>query len=152
MENAVLVRRAWELIEPELAALHYEVVEIEYVRQGSSPVLRVFVDKEGGGISLDDCTRVSQVLGPVLDDSEFLASQYVLEVSSPGFDRPIRKPEHFRRYAGEKIRLHTHIPIEGRSRFKGVLAGVEGDLITMAVDGKEIAIHLENIKRAHLDR
>ncbi|MCC6143515.1 MAG: ribosome maturation factor RimP, partial [Candidatus Hydrogenedentes bacterium] len=145
MEREEIVRSTWSLIEPHLAEQGYEVVELEYTRQGGTRVLRVFIDKDGG-ITLDDCAAVSQLLSPILDEADLIAESYMLEVSSPGIDRPLRKPADFDRFAGEEIRLQTYSPLEGRSRFKGVLKGIQGDLIVLDCDGRTFEIHLENLK------
>jgi ribosome maturation factor RimP len=95
---------------------------------------------------------VSQVLSPVLDARDFLGSEYMLEVSSPGFDRPLRKPEHFVRFAGDPVKVVTHALVGGRSRFSGVLKGFEDGLILLDVDGEAVSIHIENLKKARLNR
>lgn len=152
MDAAGLIRQAWKLLETDLASLGYELVEIDMGQQGGSTLLRVFIDKDIGGISLDDCTRATHLLNILLDDAEFYDGRYILEVSSPGINRPVRKREHFVRYAGENIRLETHVPQEGRTRVRGKLLGLDGDMVRLDVSGQEIAIHLENIKKARLDR
>lgn len=151
VEPRVIVRRVWELIEPYLEAQGYELVELDFTGQGGNPVLRVFIDKPAG-ITLDDCAAVSQLLNPVLDEADPIAASYLLEVSSPGIDRPLRKPGDFERFAGEEVRLTTHAPLEGRSRFKGTLTGFSDGLIGLECDGKPVQIHVENLKRANLNR
>lgn len=151
MERDEVVRRAWQELEPELAEQGYELVEVEYGQSGARPVLRLYIDKEGG-ITLDDCAEVSQYLSPVLDMRDFIADSYMLEVSSPGIDRPLRKPMDFRRYLGEPVRLQTWAPVQGRRNFKGTLAGFEDGLIQLESDQQEFTIHIENLKRAKLDR
>ncbi len=147
-----VVRTAWAVFDPELKEQGYELVEVEFGRQSGMLILRVFVDKASGGITLDDCTAVSQVLSPVLDARDFVEGDYVLEVSSPGFDRPLRKPEHFARFAGEPVKVVTHAAVGGRSRFSGVLKGFEDDLVVLEVDGETVSIHIENVKKARLNR
>ncbi len=147
-----ITRKAWEFFEPELAGLGYELIEVEFARQDAARVLRVYIDKDGGGITLDDCTAASQLLSPLLDANDFVGSEYLLEVSSPGFDRPVRKPEHFVRYAGEPVKLLTHAPVAGRSRFTGTLLGYEDGLVLLEVDGQSLSIHSENVKKAKLNR
>jgi ribosome maturation factor RimP len=139
-------------LESNLTGLGYELVEVEICRQGGSLILRVFIDKENGGITLDDCSRAAHMLNPVLDVEDLFEGKYLLEVSSPGWNRPIRKMEHFRRYLGETIRIVTEAPIEARTRFKGVIRSVGDDMICLDVDGRETAIHQENIKKARLER
>lgn len=152
MENSELIRQIWEAMEPHLAEQGYELVELEYGRQGVSGVLRFFVDKTGGGITLDDCAAVSQLLSPLLDRLDPVSERYLLEVSSPGIDRPVRKPEDFRRFLGEPLRLRSVAPVEGRAQFRGVLIGFEDGLISMDCNGTTCTIHIENVKSARLDR
>ena len=152
MDTAALIRQIWQILEPDLQDIGYELIEVEYSRQGGAALLRLFIDKEGGGISLDDCTRATRVLNPVLDEADFVKGRYMLEVSSPGLKRPVRKLEHFQRYTGEPLRVVTHAPFEGRTKFKGVLKFVETDMICLDVGGQEVTLHLENIKKARLDR
>lgn len=139
-------------MEPHLAEQGYELVELEYGRQGGSGVLRFFIDKAGGGITLDDCTAVSQLLSPLLDRLDLVSERYLLEVSSPGIDRPVRKPADFRRFLGEPLRLRSVAPVEGRSQYRGVLIGFEDGLISMDCNGTACTIHIENVKSARLDR
>jgi len=152
VEADSIVRRLWQALEGELQALGYELVEIELGRQGGSLLLRVFIDNEASGITLDDCTRASHVLSPMLDSLDCISERYLLEVSSPGWNRPVRKPDHFRRYIGSAFQVTTAAPVEGRIRFKGILTGVETDTIRLDSAGTEIVLHLENIKKARLDR
>ena len=126
MEHEVLQRALWALLEPELARIGYELIEIELAGGGSRSVLRVFIDKPGG-ITLDDCVAASRQAELALDASDLMTAAYTLEMSSPGADRPLRKPEHFERYTGRSVRIHTHAPVFGRQRFTGVLAGVDGE-------------------------
>lgn len=147
-----IVRRVWQEIEPHLQEQGYELVELEYVMQGHRPILRVYIDKSGGGITLDDCTAVSEVLSPALDTSEIISDHYILEVSSPGIDRPLRKPEDFQRFAGEEIRLQAETPTEGRKRFSGILRGIKDGLIEVECEGRTYQVHLENLKKANLNR
>ena len=113
-------------------------------------MLRLFLDREGG-ITLDHCTAATQLISPLLDADNFIEGRYMLEVSSPGIARPIRKPADFERFAGEQIRVKTHAPVEGRSRFTGILKGFGDGLIELDCDGREYRIHLENLHKANLD-
>jgi len=140
------------VFDPELTEQGYELVEVEYGRQNGMLILRVYVDKASGGITLDDCTAASQLLSPVLDARDFITDEYMLEVSSPGFDRPLRKPEHFARFVGEPVKVVTHALVGGRSRFTGTLKGFEDGLVLLEVDGEAVSIHVENLKKARLNR
>jgi len=118
-----LTERLWQEVEPALAGHGYELVELEWQPHGSRSVLRVFVDKTGG-VTLDDCQAVSELLGVVLDRADLIEARYVLEVSSPGFDRPVRKPVDFERFAGERVHIRTRTPVQGRKQFTGILSAL----------------------------
>jgi ribosome maturation factor RimP len=140
------------LIEPALERLGYELVLVEYGREPMGMVLRLFVDKTGeGGITLDDCARVSQDVSATLAVEDPIEGAYHLEVSSPGLNRPLTREKDFVRYAGEKVKVVTHEAIEGRRSFSGVLGGLEGDLVLVTVDGKPWRIPRSAIARANIE-
>jgi ribosome maturation factor RimP len=145
------VPRFWADFAPGLAEQGYDLVEVEYTQQSGVRVLRVFIDAPDG-ITHSDCQKVTHYLSPRLDGEDWIAEHYLLEVSSPGFDRPVRKPEDFARFVGEPIKVQTTSPTQGRKRFRGRLAGYAEGMITVECDGIPYAIHLENIKKANLDR
>lgn len=151
MQASEVVPQAWAEFEHELAEQGYELVEVEYALRGGTAVLRFFIDKESG-ITVDDCASVSRFMSVLLDKNEFLHDRYTLEVSSPGIDRPLRKPADFDRFKGEKIVLKTVTPVEGRRRFKGLLSGYHDGLVSLEDGGVERSIHIENVKKARLDR
>ena len=151
MDRDEVIRTVWAMLEPELAAQGYELIEVEYAKQGRTPLLRLFLDKDGG-ITLDDCQAASHVAGLVLDASSALTERYVLEVSSPGFDRPLRRPQDFARFAGEPVKVMSHAPVGGRKRFAGTLLGLEDGMVRVECEGAIFEIHIENLKRANLDR
>ena len=136
------------LLEPVVQDLGYELVDIEF-RLGAHSLVRIFIDKEGG-ISLEDCELVSNQVSGVLDVEDPLPGHYTLEVSSPGLDRALRKAEHFRMFAGRQVKLQTKTLVAGRKRFKGLLKGIEGEEITLEVDGVEAKIALNNVHSARL--
>ena len=141
----------WEKLETELAEQGFELVEVEYGRHGGSYILRLFLDRDGG-ITLDQCAQASRFIGPFLDRLDVMDGRYMLEVSSPGIERPVRKPADFLRFKGERIKLRTLTPIQGRSRFKGTLTGYDDGLINIECEGATHRIHIENVKKANLDR
>lgn len=146
-----VLRIAWEELEPELAEQGFELVEVEYGPHGSQHVLRVYIDRDGG-VTIDHCAEVARFLGPYLDQRNFIQGSYNMEVSSPGIDRPVRKPIDFERFAGERIALKTVAPVEGRRRFRGVLRGIEDGLVAVEIDGVTHRIHIQNVQKAKLDR
>ena len=151
MQLNEIVRVAWENLEPELLQQGYELIEVECAQQGAKDILRLFIDTEKG-ITLDDCADVSRFVGVLLDKYDWIDRRYTLEVSSPGFARRVRKPEDFKRFAGEKIILKTIAPVNGRRSFSGVLTAYDDGLISLDDGGTIHAVHIENVKKAHLDR
>ena len=151
VETSDVVRRVWAGLEPELAEQGYELVEIEFVGAGASRTLRLYVDKEAG-ITLDDCQAVSQLVSALLDTADYVDDRYLLEVSSPGVDRPVRKQADFERFVGERVKVSVHTPTGGRRRFKGILQGFRDGLVVLDCDGTRCEVHIENVKRAKLDR
>lgn len=146
-----VIDRVWEEVTPELNEQGYELVEVEYVPGGRGWVLRLYIDKEGG-VTLDDCQKVSRIVGNLLDRSDFILERYLLEVSSPGFDRPVRKAADFERFEGERIKLVLLTPVGGRKRVNGVLKGYHDGLVSVDADGTMYEVHIENLKKANLDR
>ena len=151
MEHAETVRKAWAVLGPEIEEQGYELVEVECGLQGSSLFLRLFLDKEGG-ITLDDCASISRYVSVLLDRDDFIGSEYNLEVSSPGIDRPVRKVADFVRFVGERIKIQTVSAIDGRKKFTGKLVGIEDGLVSVDVDTETVSMHIENIKQARFVR
>jgi len=126
-----------------------ELVEVEFVREHGRWVLRLVVDREEG-VNLEDCERVSRLVSPILDVADPIEVSYVLEVSSPGINRPLVRMEDFERFAGERVRITTHYLHEGRRRFKGELVGVEKEEVVVRINGDTYRIPHADIKKAHL--
>jgi ribosome maturation factor RimP len=151
VETSEVIRRAWSEFGPLLGAAGFELIEAETAAMGGQPVLRLYIDREGG-VTLDDCVAAAKLVNPVLDTSEWFEGRFMLEMSSPGIDRPLRKPEHFAAFAGERIKLQTLAPVLGRKRFTGVLKGFSDGMVAMACDGQDMLIHIDHVKKASLDR
>ncbi len=141
--------RVSRLAEPVCREEGLELVYVQYRRESHGRVLRLFIDKSGG-VSLDDCTRVSRQLSDLLDVNLEDIGPYHLEVSSPGTDRPLGKPEDFERFQGHRASIRTLQPINGRKNFKGVLKGISADGVCLACGNDEMAIPLEKISIARL--
>jgi len=125
------------IVEPVVTSLGYELVGIEFLMQGRSGLLRVYIDTEDG-IMLEDCQRVSHQLSGVLDVEDVIKGEYQLEVSSPGLDRPLFTEEHFERFQGHKARLKLTAPLEGQRKYKGTLRGVKNDQVVLEITSKEV--------------
>lgn len=137
------------LLEPSVTALGYELVGIEYSPRGEGGLLRVYIDSPAG-ISVEDCERVSHQVSGVLDVEDPIRGPYTLEVSSPGVDRRLFTPEHFERFAGERVRIRLEVLVEGRRNITGVLKGFSNGHVVVDEDGAERHLPLEAISRAQL--
>ena len=136
--------------EPLLAGMAMELVEIQYRREGYGWVLRFFIDKEGG-VTIDDCAMVSREISAYLEVEDLLDHAYTLEVSSPGLERPLKKREDFTRFTGRLARIKLLEPMDdGQRLLIGTLLGLEGDVVTLVVDGREVVVDMKNIARARL--
>jgi ribosome maturation factor RimP len=142
------------LLEPPVEAMGYELVELEFAQAGGSAVLRLFIDRAAGeaqqGVTVEDCARVSHAVSEVMDSEDPIKGHYSLEVSSPGFDRVLRKKQHFERFVGERVFVELKLPQDGRRRFAGVLQAVASEEIAVEVDGREYRLPLERIQKARL--
>ena len=139
------------LAEPILRFEGIELIDVEYRRESSGWILRIYIDKEGG-ITLEDCTAVSHQLGDVLDAKLEREEPYNLEVSSPGLNRRLTKPKHFVSFEGRPAVIRTNRPVEGKKFFRGVLAGLSDDTVKLVVDELTVSIPYEAIAKARLDQ
>jgi ribosome maturation factor RimP len=138
MKDPNVADRAREVIQPPIEGAGYELVDVQWKHEPGGWVLRVFVDKEPGGIGLSDCERVSRELSAVLDVNDIITCAYSLEVSSPGLERPLVTAAHFRRFLGKKARVRLHQGVDGRRNYAGTIVSVDGDAnqVTLEVDGR----------------
>ena len=126
-----------KLLEPILEANHFELVDVEYVKEGGSWYLRAYIDKPGG-ITVDDCEIVNRALGDLLDEHDFIEESYILEVSSPGLGRPLKKERDFARSLGEEVEIRTYRAIDRQKEFVGILKCYDAETVTIAYeDGSE---------------
>ena len=137
------------LLEAPVQALGYELVELEFHPQGRGGLLRVYIDREGG-VTVDDCEKVSRQVSAVLDVEDPIPGAYTLEVSSPGLDRPLRREADFVRFAGERAKLELLLPKDGRKRYTGTLKGCEAGEVSIEVDGVVHKLPLGDIAKARL--
>ena len=144
-----LRERLIALIEPVLARLGYELVELEYAAGRTQAVVRLFIDMPAG-ITVDDCERVSRDVAALLDVDDPIPTAYTLEVSSPGFDRVLRTPAHFERFVGERVFVELKAPRAGRKRYTGVLQVASATGIELEVDKQKVEVPFEEIAKARL--
>jgi len=143
--KAALDRRIAEIITPVIEDMGYEVVRVRLMKSLKETTLQVMAQKPDGTIEVDDCAKISTALSATLDVEDPIIEAYSLEVSSPGIDRPLTRLKDFEQWAGNEAKIETSEMIGGRRRFKGQLAGVEGDevLITLDEQGEDITIGLK---------
>ena len=147
--TATLRDRLIELLEPLLARLGYELVELEYSSGRAHAQVRLFIDKDGG-VGLDDCERVSREVSSLLDVEDPIPSAFTLEVSSPGFDRVLRTEAHFGRFVGSRVFVELKEPRAGRRRYTGTLLTVDAEGIGLEVDREHVAVRFAEIGKARL--
>lgn len=141
--------RVEEMARPLVEEKGLELVEVLYLIEGGRRYLRVFLDKPGG-INLDDCEAVSRELDRALDEVDFIPHSYVLEVSSPGLERPLKRAEDYTRFKGRLVQIGTYEPLNGRKKFSGRLMGSSEEGVTVLVDEHEITIPWNKISKARL--
>lgn len=139
----------FDLCEPVAASYGLELVQVQYRREGHGWVLRIMVDREGG-VTVDECGSLSREVSDLLDVEDLIDASYNLEVSSPGLDRPLTKLADFDRFAGREINLRTVQPIEGRRNFKGILEGIQNEVVKLLVDGKNYELEWSLVQKANL--
>lgn len=139
------------LLEPVVGEAGYEVVDLEFSPASGRALLRIFIDRlDGEAVTIDDCAQASRAAGAMLDAADPIGRAYDLEVSSPGFERPLRTPAHFERFLGSEARVELTEAIEGRKRFRGRLAAVAGADVVIEVDGRDWRLPLNKVHKARL--
>ncbi|MGB2380802.1 MAG: ribosome maturation factor RimP [Porticoccaceae bacterium] len=139
-----------QLLGPVVEALGCELWGIELQTGGRTKLLRLYIDHAENGIGVDDCERVSRQASAVLDVEDAINGEYILEVSSPGMDRPLYELSQYEQFIGEDISLRLRFPYEGRRNFKGRLSGVDDDEIVLVVADHEFLFPVEGIEKANV--
>ncbi len=142
-------REIEELISDTVASLDCTVWGVEYNPSNKRAAMRIYIDREDG-IGIEHCEQVSRHVSDLLDVADIVSDAYRLEVSSPGFDRVLFKPEQYEAYVGSQVDIRLNVPFDGRRRFLGVLAGVEDGQAVVQVDGEEFVLPIEGIQRARI--
>lgn len=137
------------MLEPAVQAVGMRLWGVEYFAQGKHSVLRIYIDSDNG-VTIDDCEAVSHQVSGVLDVEDPIKSEYHLEVSSPGMDRPLFTLEQMTRYVGETIKVKLQMAIHGRRNFTGMLASVKDEVLTFEVDGQPLVVTFNQIDKANL--
>ncbi|MBF0166950.1 MAG: ribosome maturation factor RimP [Alphaproteobacteria bacterium] len=141
-----------QIIEEPLKSLGYDLVRVQVNGAAKRATLQVMAERiDGVAMTIEDCTAISRALSPILDVADPIAGAYVLEVSSPGIDRPLVRPKDFERWAGFEARLETRQPVDGRKRFKGLLLGLEGEEVKLKDEaGIEFRLPITALTKAKL--
>lgn len=144
----VLLDKIEEVITPPIEALGYELVDVEYLTEGGRKVLRVSIDKEVTGVNIDDCVTVTREINPILDVEDIIREVYTLEVSSPGIERSLKKDKDFQKAIGQKIKVKTKVPVDGRHNFKATLKSFnDKEIVVTDSQDKDWIIERANINK-----
>ncbi len=141
----------WKMAEPLAEQNGLELIEVEFVKEGSEWYLRLYLDKEDGIVELDDCEKISRLVSEQLDKEDPIEQAYRLEVSSPGIERPLKRDKDFKRFKGEKVRAKVFVPINGQKEFVGELGDVDAQTIQIFCDGESLSIPRDKVSKIHLE-
>ncbi|WP_372957485.1 ribosome maturation factor RimP [Marinobacter sp.] len=139
-----------EILRPVVEGLGYEFWGVEFRSQGRNSILRLFIDDQENGISIEDCEKVSRQVSGVMDVEDPIQNEYTLEVSSPGMDRPLFTLEQFSAWAGYQVSIRLRMAFEGRRKFQGILKGTEDGDVVVVVDDHEYLLPFESIDKANI--
>ena len=149
-KREVYEQKKEELITPFVEDKGFELVDVEYVKEGGNWYLRAYIDKPGG-ITVDDCEVISRSLSDKLDEEDFIEGAYILEVSSPGLGRPLKKEKDFVRNMGQEVELRTYRAIEKQKEFRGILDAYDKSSITLEVEeGEKLVFDRSNVALVRL--
>lgn len=135
-KKEIYEQKAEALVTPIVEKYGFELVDVEYVKEGGNFYLRAYVDKPGG-ITVEDCETVSREFSDKLDEADFIDEAYIMEVSSPGLGRPLKKEKDFKRSMGEEVEIRTYRPINWEKEFYGVLTAYDENSVTIDCEGEE---------------
>ncbi len=138
-----------DVLSPYAEQNNLEIVTVEIVGSKKAPTIRIYIDCEGG-VGFDELDAAQTWINSVMDELDPFPGAYLLEVSSPGIDRPLRTLEHFQRFSGEKAQITLTSPYDGRAKWTGIIQGITDDAVRLLVDDKEVEIPYQAIKKAHM--
>ena len=147
--KAEIEQKTEELVTPIIDENHFELVDVEYVKEGANWYLRIYADKEGG-ISIDDCVLISRALEAKLDADDFIKDAYILEVSSPGLGRPLKKDKDFQRSIGQSVDIKLYKAIDKQKEFTGILKEYSKERIILWIDGTDQEFETKSVASARL--
>jgi len=143
-KNRMYESKTEELLKPIVEANQVEIYDVEYVKEGSDFYLRIYIDKEGG-VNINDCENVSRAFSEVLDREDYIDEAYILEVSSPGLGRTLKKDKHLEKSIGQEVEIKTYKPIDKCKEFSGILESFDEKSITISDDGKELVFQRSDV-------
>lgn len=144
------VKQLESILEPVIKGMGFDCWGIEFHPQGHKSILRVYIEDTENGISVEDCEAVSRQISGVLDVEDPIQSEYTLEVSSPGMDRPLFRFDQYQAWAGYRVRIRLRMAFEGRRKFEGLLKGIEGSDVIVIVDDHEYLLPIDSIEKANI--
>jgi ribosome maturation factor RimP len=147
--KAMITGQVTDLIEPILHEMDFELVDVDYLSEHGKWVLRIYIDR-AGGVTIDDCAMISGELGDLIDIKDIVRHEYVLEVSSPGLNRPLKNEADFARVIGKKVKVKMRMPVNGRRNFSGYLKDVRGHIIYIEDEGELMTLSWPEIDKANL--
>lgn len=145
----ILIKQIADLVEPILGEMEFELVDVEYLSKHGRWVLRLYVDKEGG-VTIDDCARLSGEIGDLIDVKDVLKHEYVLEISSPGLNRPLKKERDFIWATGKRVKVRMVEPVNGRRNFTGYLKNFKDGTLYVEAEGSLVALPWIQVDKANL--
>ncbi|MBE6588344.1 MAG: ribosome maturation factor RimP [Ruminococcaceae bacterium] len=128
-----------ELVSPVADSLGFMLWDVEYLKEGADMILRITIDKPEG-IDIEDCEKMARAIDPIIDEADPIEVSYKMEVSSPGIERVLSRPEHFEACMGEKIEVKLYAPVDGKKQIVGILAAADDKTVTVDVDGSETVL------------
>lgn len=146
---SLISKKVTDLIEPIIDGMCFELVDVEYVSNQGRWILRIYIDK-AGGVTIDDCARVSREIEDLIDVKEIIEHEYVLEVSSPGLNRPLKKEKDFIRALDKKIKVRMAVPVMGRRNFTGYLKKFQAQTLYLEMESGHVTLPWREIDKANL--
>ena len=149
VNNALIRNQVYDIACPVVEDIGFELIDVEYLSVSGRWILRLYIDKEDG-VTIDDCVSVSRELGDLLDVKDVINNEYVLEVSSPGLDRPLKREKDFIKFIGNKIKCRIAAPVNGQKNFSGLLKEFKESNILLKTESGVVELPLEGIEKANL--
>ncbi len=152
MDWTAVAQRVWALAEPVVVTAGLELVDVQCRPEGGRTIVRLLIDRPAGGVTVDELARISRELGHLFDAHDAVPGRYNLECSSPGLNRPLIKPDHFRRAIGQRVYVRVRTPVDGRRQFRGTLAEVADDGVTIEdPDAGRVGLPFAELERANVE-